>query len=85
MTSNWMQILQRSGVPLPAQASSAADSATAMATSGPFSSNLAAQPAESDPLLAFKAAMEASGGLASCSGALLSSGKREEVESSMSF
>ncbi|CAK0741288.1 hypothetical protein CVIRNUC_001313 [Coccomyxa viridis] len=69
-----LQILQRSGVPLPAPASSAADAAAAMAIPAPLSADSAAQSAEADPLLAFTAAMEASGGLAACSRAVLSSG-----------
>ena len=80
MTSNRVQILQRSGVPLPAPASSAADAAAAMAIPAPLSADSAAQSAEADPLLAFTAAMEASGGLAACSRAVLSSGKWQCIE-----
>lgn len=77
MISIWMQILQRSGVPLPASASSAADCAVAMAIPVPFSSISPAQSAAADSLLAFKALMEAAGALESCGGATLSSGKCE--------
>ena len=70
-------------MPLPAPASRAADAAAAMATAAPLSSETAAQSAEADPLLAFKAAMEASGGLAACSRAVLSSGKRQRIDLGM--